>query len=129
MRACVCVCVCVCVFCVCVRPSAVKALFVWIRWDTREQINDVMLKTLNSSACSLHRYFGMQNLTFQQASLSCSHTRSGQSHNLTNVRLAFRTRCLHAPFNRCRLRYALHREPICFWVSTHERVPSLSKKG
>ena len=46
-------CVCVCV-CVCLRPSAVKASSVGIRWDTREQINDVMLKTLNSCAKSLH---------------------------------------------------------------------------
>ena len=72
--------------CVCIRPSTVKASSVWIRWDTREQINDVMLKTLDSSVSSLHRYFRMQNLTFQPAALSCSHTRSGKSHDLTSVR-------------------------------------------
>ena len=73
------------------RPSTVKASSVWDRWDTREQINDVMLKTLNSYTDSLHRYFGMQNLTFQLAALSCLHTRSGQSHDLTSVRLPFKT--------------------------------------
>ena len=122
VRACVrvCVCVCVCVRArapVCVRglrPSTVKASSVWIKWDTREQINDVMLKTLNSYADSLHRYFRMQNLTFQLAALSCSHTSSGQSHDLTSVHFAFRTWNLHSPFSRRRLWYALHREPICF---------------
>ena len=53
---CVFVCVCVCV-CVCVRPSTVTASSVWISWDTREQISDVMLKTLISYAKSLHRFF------------------------------------------------------------------------
>ena len=81
---CVCVSVCVCV-CVCLRPSTVKASSVWISWDTKEQINDVMLKTLDSF------YFGMQNLTFQLATLSCSYTRSEHSHDLTNIRLALRT--------------------------------------
>ena len=90
------VCVCVCV-CVCLRPSTVKALSVWIRWDTREQINDVVLKTLDSSAGFLHRYFGMQNLTFQLTALSCSYTRSMQSLDLTSIRLAFRTQGLHSP--------------------------------
>ena len=84
-----CVCVCVCV-------STVKASSVWISWDTREQINDVVLKTLDSSAGSLHRYFGMQNLTFQLAALSCSYTRSEHSHDLTSIRLAFRTRGIHS---------------------------------
>ena len=44
-----CVCVFVCV-CLCLRPSTVKALSLWISWDTREQINDVMLKTFISYA-------------------------------------------------------------------------------
>ena len=87
--------VCVCV-CVCVRLSNVKASSVWIKWDTREQINDVMLKTWNSSAGSFHRYIGMQNLTFQLATLSCWHTRSGQSHDSTNIHLAFSTQGLHS---------------------------------
>ena len=50
-----CVCVCVCV-CVCLRPSTVKASSVW-GWNSRGQINDVVLKTFLSSAKSLHRYF------------------------------------------------------------------------
>ena len=107
------VCVCVCV-CVCVLPSTVKALFVWIKWDTREHIHDVMLKTLNSYADSLHRYFRMQNLAFLLAALSCSWTRSGQSHDLTSARLAFRTWDLHSRFSRRRLPYALPRKSICF---------------
>ena len=106
-RVCVCVCVCararararVCVcVCVCECLSTVKASSVWIRWCTREQINNVMLKMLSSYANSLHCYFRMQSLTFQLAASSCSHTRSGQSHNLTSARLTFRTWGLHSPF-------------------------------
>ena len=89
------VCVCVCV-CVCLRPSTVKASSVWISWDTRVQINDVVLKTLDSSAGSLHPYFGMQNLIFQLAALSCSYTRSEHSADLTSIRLAFRTWGIHS---------------------------------
>ena len=68
MTTCVYVCVYVCV-CVCVCTSVyvlskAKASSVWISWDTREQINDVILKTLISYAKSLHRYFRMQHLTF-----------------------------------------------------------------
>ena len=111
MQNCVCVCVCVCV---CLRSSTVKVSSVWIRWDTREQINDVTLKTLNSYTDSHYHYFGMQNLIFQLVALSWSHTRSGQSNDLTSVRLAFRTWDLHSPFSRRCLRYALHCESICF---------------
>ena len=89
-------CVCVCV-CVCLRPSTAKASSVWISWNTREQINNVLLKTLDSSAGSLHRYFGMQSLTFQPAALPCSYSKSEHSHDLTSIRLAFRTQGLHSP--------------------------------
>ena len=54
---------CVCVF-VCVRPFTVKASSVWISWSTREQINDVVLKTFVSYAKSLHRYFRMNLRAF-----------------------------------------------------------------
>ena len=37
---CVCVCVCMCVY---LRPYTVKASSIWISWDTRVQINDVVL--------------------------------------------------------------------------------------
>ena len=60
-------------------------------------MNHVVLKTLDSSAGSLHRYFGMQKLTFQLAALSCSHTRSRQKRYLTGIRLAFRAQGLHSP--------------------------------
>ena len=79
------------------ESSTVKASSVWTSWDTRVQINDVVLKTLDSSAGSLHRYFGMQNLTFQLAALSCSYTKSGHNHDLTSTHLAFRTWDLHSP--------------------------------
>ena len=44
---CVRVCVCVCV-CVCLRPFIVTALSVWISWNAKEQINDVMLSYAKS---------------------------------------------------------------------------------
>ena len=118
------VCVCVCV-CVCLRLSIVKASSVWIKWDTREQINDVLLKTLNSYVDSLYRYFIMQNLTFQLATLSCSHTRSRKSHDLTSVRLVFRTWSFHSAFSRRCIRYTVRREPICF-QTWHSREDSQS---
>ena len=117
IRKCVCVCVCVRV---CVRVCVCVCVY-----QGTEQISDVVLKTLDSSAGSLHRCFGMQNLTFQQAALSCSYTRSEYSRDLTSIHLAFRTFTII----RRRLRYALHREPVCFCVSTHERVCNLSRKG
>ena len=77
--------------CVCLRPSILKLHPSETAGTAREQINDVVLKRLDSSAGSLHLYFGMQNLTFQLAALSCSYTKSGHSHDLTSIRLAVRT--------------------------------------
>ena len=116
--------------CMCLSPSTVNASSVWISWDTREQINDFVLKTFDCSASSIHRYFGMQNLTFQLAVLSCSYTRSEHSHDLTSIYTS-RFQNIGPSFTiiRRRLRYALHYEPICFCVSTHERVRNLSRKG
>ena len=121
-----CVCVCVCVFCVCMcvcTPFTVKTSSVWISWTTREQINDVVLKRLFSFANSLYRYFRMKHLTF--LTLSCSHTRSGQNHDLTTVSLTFRTWGFHLPFIRYRLQSSLHRKPICLWLQ-HSREGSQS---
>ena len=60
--------VCVCVYvCMCVRLFTVKASSVWISWSTKEQINDVVLKTYVEdvpSAKSLHRYFRMKLRAF-----------------------------------------------------------------
>ena len=89
---------CVCIYmCTSIHRECFKASFVWMRWDTREHINNVLLKTLNYHADSIHSYFRMLNVTFQLAALSCSHTRSGQSHDLTSVYLTFRTWGRHSP--------------------------------
>ena len=61
VRACVRVCVCVCV---CLRPFTVKVSSVWISWNAREQINDVMLKPFFSYAKSLPPFFRMKHQTF-----------------------------------------------------------------
>ena len=50
--------------CVCLRPFTVKTWSVWISLDSREHINDVMLKKLLSYGKSIHRYFRMKHLTF-----------------------------------------------------------------
>ena len=49
--------------CVCLRPSNLKASSIW-GWKSRVQINDVVLKTLFSSANFLHRYFSMNHQAF-----------------------------------------------------------------
>ena len=54
-------CVYVCVY---LRPFTVKVSSVWISWNAREQINDVLLKMLLSSPKPLHRYFRMKHQAF-----------------------------------------------------------------
>ena len=56
---------------------------------------NIILKTFSSRIFLF--YFRMQNLTFQLAALSYSYTRGGHSHDLTIIRLAFRTQGLHSP--------------------------------
>ena len=74
---------------VCVYAHAPQSLHLLRTSGTaREQINDVLLKTLDSFAGFLHLYFGMQSLTFQLTALSCSYIRSGHSHDLTSIRVA-----------------------------------------
>ena len=83
--ACMCVCVCVCV-CVCLRPFIVKALSVWISWNAKEQINDVML-----SYAKPYRYFRMKHQKpFLLATLACSHTKIGLSQDLNCLRIALK---------------------------------------
>ena len=56
----------VCVFvyvCVCLRPSTVKASSVW-GWNSRGQINDIVLKTFLSSSKSLYGQFSMKHRGF-----------------------------------------------------------------
>ena len=50
--------------CVSVPPFTVNVSSAWISCTTREQINNVVLKTLFSYAKSLHCYFRMRDLTF-----------------------------------------------------------------
>ena len=76
--------------CVCVCTSIHPEGFIYLDQvgyqgtDQRCYVEDV--KFLCRFPSSLLR---MKNVTFQLAALSCSHTRSGQSHDLTSVRLAF----------------------------------------
>ena len=87
------VCVCLRPFypaCVCLRPFTVTASSVGNNWNAKEQIKNVALKTFLSSAKSLHFYFRLKHQTFLTSPLSCSHTRSRQSHDLASVHLAFK---------------------------------------
>ena len=82
------VCVCLRPFypaCVCLRPFTVTASSVGNNWNAKEQIKNVALKTFLSSAKSLHFYFRLKHQTFLTSPLSCSHTRSRQSHDLAIV--------------------------------------------
>ena len=72
---CVCVCVCVCV-CTSIREG-------FICLDQVGYQGTYQQCYVDSYTDSLHRYFRMQKLAFQLAPLSCSHTRSGQSNELT----------------------------------------------
>ena len=136
LRVCVCVCVwacgraCVCVYvcvCVCLRPSTVKALSLWNRYDTSEQINDVMMKTLFSCAKSLHRYFRMQNLTFLTSHIILFAHQKWTKPRLNQCTSRFQNIGLHSPFRRRRPWSALYRKPICFQIC-HSRQGSQSNQ-
>ena len=112
---CVCVRVCVCV-CACVSPFTVKASSAWISWNAREQINDIMLKTFLLYAKYLHHYFRMKLQTFLTSHfILFTYNRSGLSHDLTSVCLAYIK--IRPSFNiiRYRPRSAQHRKPIYLW--------------
>ena len=109
------------------RPFTVKASSVWISWTVREQINDVVLKTYISYVRSLHHYFRMKHLTFLTSNfILFTHY---PVHDLTSVRLAFRTWGLQLPLSGIAFgpRYIVSRS--AFGVSTHERGRNLTRKG
>ena len=122
---CVYVCVCVCVFTSIHREGFICLDQVGYQGTDQR----ATLKTLNSYVDFLHRYFRMQNfqLAFQLAPLSCSHTRSGRSHDLTSARLAFRTWGLHSPLTSVAFGRHYLVSQSAFSVNTHERVANLSR--
>ena len=84
--------------CVCLRTSTVKPSSVWNSWEcqgTDQQccVEDVGFLCWFPSSL----LWNTQNLIFQLATLSCSYTRSRHIHDLTSIRLAFRTWGLHSP--------------------------------
>ena len=126
---CVCVvCVCVCV-CVCTRTFTVKASSVWISWTTREQINDVVLKTFISYAKSFHRYVRMKHLASLTGHFILFTHYKLAKIRLTSVRLAFRTWGLQLPISGITFgpHYIVSRSAS--GVSTHERSSNLTRKG
>ena len=123
---CVC-CVCVCV-CVCLRPSAVKASSVWNSWDCQGTDQRCCIEDVGF----LCQFFSSllwnaePNLSASRFILFVHQKRAEPRLNQYTSRL----KSIGTSFtiNRRRLRYALHCVPICFCVSTHEKVRNLSRK-
>ena len=102
--------------CGCLGPSTVKVSSVQ-GWNSRGQINDVFLKTILSSAKSLHRYFSMKHLAFLTSHFIMFTHQKREKPRLIQlyVLLAFKNMRPSATIIRHRLRSALHREPTCLW--------------
>ena len=121
VRACECVCVRVCA-CVCMC----------VLLDSREQINNAVLKTFLSSTNSLHGYFSMKHRAFltSRLILFTHYKREKARLNYLYVRLAFKSLRLSASIIRHCLCSVLHYEPICLlcqhlregWQSNQERL-------
>ena len=110
----VCVCVRVCV-CVCVRPFTVKASSVWISWTTREQIDDVVLKTLFSYFRSLHRCFRMKHLTFLTSYFILLNYQKRAKPRICWCASRFQNMGPLATMIKHRFQSALPCKPICLW--------------
>ena len=119
-----CVCVCVCV-CVCLRPVTVKGSSVWISWNAREQINNVMLKTFLSFAKSLHHYFRMKHQSFLTSHFILFTHQKWSEPRLNQCRSRFQN--IRPSFNIIRHRpySAQHRQPSTSGVR-HSREGSQS---
>ena len=86
-------------FCVCLRPFTVKAPSVLNSWNSWSR----------SMMLCWRRFFSLPNpfiatlewstKPFYLATLSCPHTRTRQSHDLANVRLAFKSFGLNSPLS------------------------------
>ena len=113
-RMCVCVCVCVCL-CVYTRPFTVKASSVWISWSTRDQINDVVLKTYISNAKFLHCYSRMKHLTFLTSHFILFTHQKRAKPRLNQCASHFENMGSSATIIRHRLCFALHHKLICLW--------------
>ena len=115
--------------CGCFRPSTVKASPVWNSWgcqgtDQRCCVEDVeFLCRFPSSTL----WNAEPNLSASRFILFVHQKRAQPRLNQYTSR--FQNIGPSFTINRRRLWYALHREPIYFCVSTHERVRNLSRKG
>ena len=126
LRVCVCVCVCVCLF---LRSSTVKALSVWNSRDCQGTDKRCCVEDVGF-LCR----FPSSLLWNAEPNLSACHFILFVHQKRAQPRLNQQSSCFQNivpsfTINRHCLRYALHREPICFYVSTHERVRNLSRKG
>ena len=119
--ACVCMCVCLC-------PSTAKASSVWNSWDCQGTDQRCCVEDVGF-LCR----FPSSLLWNAEHNLSAScfilfvHQKRAQPR-LNQYASRFQNIGPSFTINRRRLRYALHREPICFCISTHERVRNLSRK-
>ena len=123
-----CVCVYVYVYvCACLPSLTVKASSVQISWNTREQINDAMLKTFISYAKSFHHYFRMQHLTFLTSHVILFTHQKREKSRIDQCVSSFQNMDSSPTIVRHRLRSTLHRKPISLWRQ-HSRQGSQSNQ-
>ena len=107
--------------CVCIRPFTVKASSLWVSWDAREQIIDVMSKRFLSYTISLHRYFILKHLIFLSSNF-IRFTHQKRTKPRVN-QCASRFQHVSPSFTifRYRPRSTLRRKPIFLWNQTLTR--------
>ena len=127
--ACVCVCVCMCV-CVCVFTcvTSIREGFICLNHlgyqgtDRRCYAEDVSFQVPSSLLQNAEPNFSNQSLYLVR-------TLEAAKPRLNQCTSRFLTWGLYSPLSRHPLWCALHRKPICFCVSTHERGRNLTRKG
>ena len=116
-----CLAVCVCV-CVCVRPFTVKASSVWSSWDCQGTDQRLLCRFPSSLLWNVESNLSASCFILLVHQKQAQPRLNQYTSRLQNIGSLF-------TINRRRLQYALHREPICFCVSTHERVHNPSRKA
>ena len=115
--------------CVCLLPSTVKASSVWNKGDCQGTDQRCCVEDVGFFC-----RFPSSLLWNAEHNLSAScfilfvHWKRAQPR-LNQYTFRFQNIGPKSTISRCRLRYVLHRESICFCASTHERVRNLSRKG
>ena len=118
---------------VCVFMSIHKASAVWISWNPRKQINNVILKAFISYAKFLHCYFKRKDLNFQLSPCIFFTHQKGAQPRINQCANCFQnTRPSFTIIRHCH-HSAVHRKLICLWrllsrqgsESNYERLKQL----